>query len=135
MKTENQIATRNDQAVAKPRGENGSRGPAIVPSVDIYEDSHAITLWADLPGVSRENLDVRLEDGNLIIEAKAIVNTPEGLRLNHAEVRDPRYARAFLLGADFDASRIDANLLHGVLRLTIPRREEARPRRIEVLAG
>ncbi|MBC8741807.1 Hsp20 family protein, partial [Paraburkholderia sp. UCT31] len=44
----------------------------------------------------------------------------------------PHFARAFALGADFDATKIDANLKDGVLKLTIPRRDEARPRRIEV---
>jgi HSP20 family molecular chaperone IbpA len=57
------------------------------------------------------------------------------LRLQHAEVRAPRFARAFTLSADFDTSKIDANLQEGVLKLTIPRRDEARPRRIDVKAG
>jgi len=54
------------------------------------------------------------------------------LRLQYAEIREPRSARAFALGADFDASRIDASLKDGVLKLTIARRDEARSRRIEV---
>ena len=73
-----------------------------------------------------------LDDGNLFIEAQASIDTPDGLRLHHAEIREPRFARAFSLSADFDISKIDANLSDGVLKLSIPRREEARPRRIEV---
>ncbi|CAH2810390.1 MAG: Molecular chaperone (small heat shock protein) [uncultured Caballeronia sp.] len=53
----------------------------------------------------------------------------------HAEIRAPRFARAFTLSPDFDVSRIDAQLRDGVLKLTIPRRDEARPRRIEVNVG
>jgi len=75
---------------------------------------------------------VKVHDGNLYIEAEAMVPTPAGLRLQHAEIREPRFARAFSLGADFDTSKIDANLKDGVLKLTIPRHDEARPRRIEV---
>jgi HSP20 family molecular chaperone IbpA len=63
------------------------------------------------------------------------VPTPQGFRLQHAEVREPRFARTFALSADFHTSKIDANLQDGVLKLTIPRRDEARPRRIEVKAG
>ena len=58
--------------------------------------------------------------------------TPSGLRVQHAEIRQPHFARAFSLSADLDASKIEANLQDGVLKLTIPRRDEARPRRIAV---
>ena len=64
--------------------------------------------------------------------AVGLVPTPAGLRLQHAEIREPHFARAFSVSPDFDTSKIDANLQDGVLKLTIPRRDEARPRRIEV---
>lgn len=108
------------------------RRPTVTPAVDIVEDTHGITLWADLPGVAKENLDVKVHDGNLSIEAQATVASPAGLRLQHAEIRAPFFARAFSLSSDFDTTRIDANLQDGVLKLTIPRRDEARPRKIEV---
>ncbi|KAB0642726.1 Hsp20/alpha crystallin family protein [Burkholderia latens] len=107
----------------------------IAPPVDIVEDAHGITLYADLPGVPRDKLDVRVHDGSLSIEAEAVVPTPSGLRLQHGEVRHPHFSRAFTLSADFDVSRIDAQLRDGVLKLKIPRREEAKPRRIQVTAG
>ncbi len=104
----------------------------VTPAVDIVEDTQGITLWADLPGVAKENLDVKVHDGKLSIEAQATVASPDGLRLQHAEIRAPFFARAFSLSSDFDTARIDANLQDGVLKLTIPRRDEARPRKIEV---
>ncbi|MGF6853353.1 HSP20 family protein [Paraburkholderia sp. CI3] len=100
--------------------------------MDIFEDSQGVTLWADLPGVTKDRLDLKVHDGNLSIEAEAVVPTPAGLRLQHAEIRQPHFARSFALGVDLDATKIDANLKNGVLKLTIPRRDEARPRRIEV---
>jgi HSP20 family protein len=135
MSEKTQLAEHHNDAVARQRNRSAPRGPAIVPAVDIYEDSHGITLWADLPGVSRDRLEVRVQDGNLIIEGEVAVATPAELRLQHAEMREPRFARAFALGADFDPSKIDANLTDGVLELSIPRRDEARPRRIEVSVG
>jgi HSP20 family protein len=108
------------------------RRPTVTPAVDIVEDAQGITVWADLPGVSREQLEVKVHDGSLTIEAKAGIESPEGLRVRHAEIRTPHYLRAFSLSADFDTTRIEAQLQDGVLKLTIPRREEARPRKIEV---
>jgi len=120
------VAARRDTGGAK------ERQPRLAPAVDVYEDRRGITLYADLPGVPRDKLDVRVQDGNLYIEGEAVVPTPDGLRVQHAEIRAPHFARAFALGPDFDASRIDAQLHDGVLRLTIARRDEAKPRRIDV---
>ncbi|MEM5425910.1 Hsp20/alpha crystallin family protein [Paraburkholderia ferrariae] len=127
-------AARNDVADHE-RGEPAKQSTRLTPAVDVLEDSRGITLYADLPGVPREKLDVRVQDGNLTIEAESVIPTPSGLRLQHGEVRHPHFRRAFALSPDFDVSRIDAQLRDGVLMLTIPRREEAKPRRIEVSVG
>ena len=55
----------------------------ITLAVDIYENSEGVTLWADLPGVTKDKLDVRIHDGNLSIEAQAVVPTPANLRVQH----------------------------------------------------
>ena len=132
MNDTTELARKDETAVARQEDEQSQRRITLTPPVDIFEDSQGVTLWADLPGVTKDRLDVKVHDGNLYIEAEAVVPTPAGLRLQHAEIRQPHFARAFSLGADFDASKIDANLKDGVLKLTIPRRDEARPRRIEV---
>ncbi len=129
-----------DQLTERPTAQVESAGakrpvaasPAIVPAVDIFEDAQGITLYADLPGVPREKLDVRVHDGHLFIEGEAVLPAPANLRVQHTEVRHPRFARAFAVSPDFDTSRIEANLKSGVLKLTVPRRDEARPRRVEV---
>ncbi|CAJ3014051.1 HSP20 family protein [Burkholderia pseudomallei] len=139
MSDRTELATRNEPAgtaVATPTDTEAAAAQArTAPAVDVFENRHGITLYADLPGVPREKLDVRVQDGNLTIEAEAVVPTPAGLRLRHAKIRHPRYTRSFALSPDFDVSRIDAQLRDGVLKLTIPRRDEAKPRRIEVSAG
>ena len=132
MNDKTQIAERDQKAIARREGDQPTRRMTLTPAVDVFEDNQGITLWADLPGVTKEKLDVKVHDGNLYIEAEAVVPTPAGLRLQHAEIREPRFARAFSLSPDFDTSKIDANLQNGVLKLTIPRRDEARPRQIEV---
>lgn len=132
MSDTTQIAERNQGAATQRPGDRAARQTSISPAVDIFEDSQRIVLWADLPGVRKDQLDVRVQDGYLYIEAEITVPTPASLRLQYSEIRGPYYARAFSLSSDFDASKIDANLQDGILKLTIPRRVEAQPRRIEV---
>lgn len=132
MNDTTQLATKDDLAAASRANDSSQRRITLMPPVDIFENSQGVTLWADLPGVTKDRLDVKVHDGTLYLEAQAIVPTPAGLRVQHAEIRQPHFARAFSLGAEFDASKIDASLKDGVLKLTIPRRDEARPRRIEV---
>ncbi|QQX89771.1 Hsp20/alpha crystallin family protein (plasmid) [Cupriavidus necator] len=139
MNAFNPVAQRDQN----PQGSQGAiaqrredtQATTLVPAVDIYETSASVTLWADLPGVPREKLEANVHDANLRIEGEAVVPTPAGLRVQHAEIRQPRYARTFALSPDLDASRIEANLQDGVLKVAIPRREEAKPRRIEVSVG
>lgn len=132
MKDTTQLAERDSSAVARRGTEQPARRVTLVPAVDVYEDSQGVTLWADLPGVTKDKLDVKVHDSSLLIEAEAMVPTPQNLRVQHAEVREPHFARTFTLSADFDTSGIEASLQDGVLKLTIPRRDEARPRRIEI---
>jgi HSP20 family protein len=126
------LPTRRSGDVAQRDQSRSTGEPALVPAVDVFEDAHGLTLFADLPGVARDRLELRAHDGNLYLEAEAVIPFPAELRLQHSELRQPRYARAFALSPDFDSSRIEANLQDGVLKLTIPRRDEARPRRIPV---
>ncbi|MBB3259021.1 HSP20 family molecular chaperone IbpA [Paraburkholderia bannensis] len=137
MNDSTELISRESHAdVASHEAAHAAKPPfRIAPAVDIVEDSHGITLFADLPGVPREKLDVRVQDSSLNIEAEAVIPTPSGLRLQHGEVRHPHFWRAFTLSPDFDVSRIDAQLRDGVLKLTIPRRENAKPRRIQVNVG
>ncbi|AOJ90800.1 heat-shock protein [Burkholderia sp. MSMB0856] len=130
-----QLAERAPSAVTRRDTEQATRRITLTPAVDIFEGNQGVTLWADLPGVTKDKLDVKVHDSSLSIEAEAVVPTPANLRLQHAEVREPHFARTFTLSPDFDTSKIEANLQDGVLKLTIPRRDEARPRRIEVRTG
>lgn len=132
MNETTQVAERNQYAATESQEKRSTSAMTLPPAVDIVEDGNGVTLWADLPGVTRDKLNVNVHDGNLHIEAEAVVPTPQGLRVQHAEIRQPHFARAFSLSADLDPSRIEALLQDGVLKLTIPRREEARPRRIAV---
>jgi HSP20 family protein len=108
----------------------------VVPPVDVFENEEAITLLADLPGVPRDHLNLRVDGDTLLIEATAsAASTPPDMQLVYGELQCPAYRRQFTLSRELDASRIEAQLRDGVLRLTIPKAEEARPRRIQVQAA
>jgi HSP20 family protein len=108
---------------------------AMVPRVDVLEDETGITLLADLPGVPKDQLELKVEGDTLLIEGAVAPAMPGGLEPVYAEVRVPRYRRAFTLSRELDATRIDANLKDGVLNLRIPKQEHAQPRRITVQVG
>lgn len=108
---------------------------AVLPAVDIFEDASGITLLADMPGVPKDLLELKVEGEALLIEGGVWPRTPDGLEAIYAEVRVPRYRRSFTLSRELDTTRIEANLKDGVLRLRIPKQAHAQPRRIAVTAG
>jgi HSP20 family molecular chaperone IbpA len=107
----------------------------MLPPVDVIEDATGITLYADLPGVSRERLNLRVESDTLTIEGELSLPVPQGMQAGHAEVQAPHYRRSFTLSKELDADKIGAELSQGVLRVRIPKAEHAQPRRIEVAAA
>jgi HSP20 family molecular chaperone IbpA len=106
--------------------------PAMLPAVNIVEDETGISLTADLPGVPKEKLTVRMEGENLLVEGEVILDTPEGMEATYAEIRSPHYRRSFSLSRDLDPSKVDASYKDGILRLRIPKAEHAQPRKITV---
>ena len=103
-----------------------------VPQVDIYETKDGLWLWADMPGVDEESLNVHLDNGVLTIEGQVDVKDYENLAPVYTEYSVGNYVRRFTLSNDVDSDRIVARMQHGVLALEIPKAERAKPRRIAV---
>jgi HSP20 family molecular chaperone IbpA len=133
MSKEKELTT--TQAPAKTVAPPGADTRFVVPRVDVLEDESGITLLADLPGVPKESLELKIEGDTLLVEGLVATPLSQQLQSVYAEVRVPRYRRTFTLSRELDAGRIEANLKDGVLNLRIPKQEHARPRRIEVRAG
>lgn len=142
----------NDSAVSNQAAQNGGsasevaqqrqgRQPAryanatLTPPVDVVEDSTGITLYADLPGVPKENLKLQVEADALTIDAEAALTVPEGLQSSHTEVGLARFHRVFTLSKELDTEKVTAELTQGVLKLRIPKAAHAQPRRIAINAG
>ena len=127
--TKTEVSTAPDKTVAA-REER-----AMLPPVDVVEDATGITLYADLPGISRERLSLHVEGDTLTIAGELALAVPAGMQASHAEVQQSHYRRSFTLSKELDTTKVSAELANGVLTLRIPRAEHAQPRRIEVKAG
>ena len=109
--------------------------PALLPPVDVIEDASGITLYADLPGVSKDRLNLQVDGETLTIEGEMNLQMPQGMEATHAEVSVPRFRRVFSLSKELDTQKLQAELKQGVLKLRIQKTEHAKPRKIVVEAG
>ena len=107
----------------------------LAPAVDMFENSDGITVQAEMPGVSKERLNVQADRNNLLIEGDVVIDMPAGIEALYADVQATKYRRSFVLSGELEAERIEANLKDGLLTVRIPKRAEFRPRKIEVRAA
>lgn len=127
MSTEVTKQEQNDVAtIERTRG-----GPLYSPRIDIWENDDELLLFADLPGVAPEDLDIQFENRELRLHGKV------GLRHANIDFVDGEYGigdfyRTFTIGETIDAENISAKLRNGVLTLHLPKIEAVKPRRIEV---
>jgi HSP20 family protein len=110
-------------------------GPVFTPVVDIFETEKELTLLADMPGVKVEDLRIDLNEN--VLSLSGDVRPPEGEKEAEVwmEYRTGKYFREFRLSDVIDQSKIEAVLKEGVLRLSLPKVEEAKPRKITVKAS
>jgi HSP20 family molecular chaperone IbpA len=120
------------QAQAGLKKDAGEVERAMTPAVNIFEDGEGISMLADIPGVSRDRLNIQVDSDSLTVEGKAEIPMPEGMEAVYADVRSTLYRRSFSLSSELDVERIDASLKDGLLTVRIPKREKFKPRKIEV---
>ena len=118
------------------RASESTRGVAVYrPPVDIFDTGEGVKLLLEMPGVGRDDVEIDLERRVLTIRGRGRVTSPEGYRRVYAEYGEGDYERVFTLSEDIDEAAIRAEMNNGVLTLTLPRAEAAKPKRIEVKAG
>jgi HSP20 family molecular chaperone IbpA len=122
----------SDNVTTTQQAEAARKEAAMLPPVDVVEDVGGITLYADLPGVAKDRLNLHVDADTLTIEGDVVLDVPEGMDASHAEVSLPRYRRAFTLSKELDASKVEAQFDKGVLKLRIPKAEHAQPRKVEI---
>lgn len=133
------LETREIQAKGKQevdaRAEQTKPGPVFTPAVDIFETDKEITLLADMPGVKPDDLTIDLRENMLTLSGDVAPFENAGEEFLLAEYETGKYYRQFSLSEVIDQNRIDAQMKNGVLRLSLPKMEKAKPRKIAVKAG
>jgi HSP20 family protein len=131
------MAARQELQVQKKREQEKREETTIparifLPMADIYETQDALRVILEMPGVEKNNLDVRVEDGVLHVEGKLDLSKYRDLQPLYIEYNVGHYARSFQLSSKIDQNEIEAALKDGVLSLTLPKVEEAKARTILV---
>jgi HSP20 family molecular chaperone IbpA len=114
------------------KGEKTVPARYYVPNTDIYETEDALKLVMEVPGVDRKDIDIRLEDDVLRVEARIDTAKYEGMEPLYTEYNVGHFARAFTLSHRIDQQQIGAALSDGVLTLTLKKLQQAQQRRIEI---
>jgi HSP20 family protein len=104
----------------------------FLPTTDIYEAPDALTVILEMPGVQKSNVSVRIEDNTLNVEGRLELDKYQGLVPLYTEYNIGHYSRTFRLSSRIDQGKIAAEMKDGVLFLTLPKIEEAKPRTIRV---
>ena len=106
--------------------------PVITPEVDIFENDNEILLYADMPGVSKEDISINIDNGKMAMAGIRHLDT-EGAK-TWQEFGAAEFRRNFSVPQTIDTNRVTAELSDGVLRLHLPKSEAAKPRQIEITA-
>jgi HSP20 family molecular chaperone IbpA len=126
----NDVTERNDDRTVQTREETRSSDKFIKPAVNIIETEEGLTLTADIPGASKDALDVNVEKGILTITAPVSREMPGNAGYTEFELAS--YYRQFSIPESLDHVRAKADLTNGILTLRIPKSEAAKPRKIEI---
>jgi HSP20 family protein len=103
---------------------------AYLPATDIFETEQTLTVIMEMPGVARENVDVRVENDVLTVEGSIDFSKYEGIQPVYTEYNVGNYVRSFQLSSRIEQSGISAELKDGVMTLVLPKAEKAKPRKI-----
>jgi len=121
-----------DKKELETKGEKTYSCKIYVPDVDIYENDDAIVVEADIPGVDKKDVKIKLEDNILNIDARVIPEEYDGLKPLYGEYNIGHYQREFRIGETIDQEKINASVYNGVLKITLPKAEKAKPRQITI---
>ena len=133
-KESKEIQVKPKQELTSP-AEQTRPGLVFTPNVDIFETDTEITLLADMPGVTTDNMSIDLKDNVLTLTGEVAPFEEADEQDILIEYEIGKYHRQFNLSSVIDQSKIDAKLNDGVLRLSLPKVEKATPRKIEVKTG
>ena len=112
-------------------------GPGLIfrsgsPRTNLYEDGDTFEIRAEVPGIAKDDLNVNIQGNYLEISGSRTSDTPDGYKVHRAERGADTFSRSFTLPDDVDAEKVEATMKDGVLYLTLPKSEAAKPRQITI---
>jgi len=109
---------------------------AFAPAVDVYEDEHNVTLKVQVPGIDEKDIDIRIENNTLTLHGERKFEKEEKEEnFRRVESSYGSFTRSFTLPQTVDAEKVTANYDKGVLKITLPKKAEAKPKQIKVSVG
>src|SRR5271155_5659640 len=119
-----------------PEGQETLTTTAFAPPVDVYEDEHGVTLKIDVPGIDEKDIDVRVENNTLTVHGERKFEKEEKEEnFRRVERQYGSFTRSFTLPTTVDAEKVAANYDKGVLKISLPKKAEAKPKQIKVNVG
>lgn len=103
-----------------------------VPYTDIYETEDSLTVVMEIPGVDKDRIDIKIEEGVLLVEGHIDFDNYDDMQPVYTEYNVGHYSRRFSLSSKIDQDRISARMEDGVLTLKLPKAEKAKPRKITI---
>lgn len=104
----------------------------VFPLINLTEDKNNYFIRAELPGVAADDLDIQATDRNIAVTGQREMPTDESAGYHRREREFGRFSRAFTLPGDINREKIDATLKNGILTITVPKAEDAKPRQIKI---
>jgi HSP20 family molecular chaperone IbpA len=127
-----QVLQVQEKREAEKKQESTVPARAFLPTTDIFETEHALTMIMEMPGVDKSKVDISVEDGVLTIQGQIDFTKYEGMQPVYTEYNIGHYRRSFSLSNKIEQGKIRAEMKDGVLMLVLPKAEEAKPRKISI---
>lgn len=125
----NRLFTDYDRAYGDDYGWNMINGS---PRTNLYDKGDKLQIIAEVPGINKENLNIRIQGNYLELSGSRKSDAPEGYKAHRVERGTSTFTRSFTLPADVDSERVEAMLKDGILTMSLPKIEAAKPKQIEI---
>jgi HSP20 family protein len=122
-----------NETFARAFGDHEPTSRSWVPAVDIYETDQNLVMKAELPGINPDDVEIRVEDNTLYLKGeRKLENEVKEENLHRVERSYGTFTRSFALPSSIDSDKVTAEYKDGILTLTMPKREEAKPRTVKI---
>ena len=112
--------------------ESGWRVADGTPRTNLYDLGEKLEIAAEVPGMSKEDLNIKIQGNYLEVSGTRKSDAPEGYKTHRVERGTPTFTRSFTLPSDVDSERVEASLKNGILTLTLPKAEAAKPKQVTI---